>query len=150
MFHDKDIPGDKNVSTSKNSLMWHFHKWTRKHRWASQLMYMLNLTDNQKKHPNTRLKFFPLFRLANVDKLWNFYKMMCFAIAEINEQDLRYVSGKIFKNLILSLKIVSGDTRYHFVKCSDTQKPFIFNICKIRRHNNQLVSLGSNYILSNN
>ena len=57
---------------------------------------------------------------------------------------------KSFSNLILNLKIVSGDTPYHFVKCSDTQKPFIFNIYKIRRHNTQLVSIGSNYILANN
>ena len=59
-------------------------------------MYMLNLTDNQKKHLNTRLKFFPLLRLANVDKLLIFYTMMCFAVAEISKQDLRCVNGKIF------------------------------------------------------
>ena len=59
-------------------------------------MYMLNFTDNQEKHLNTRLKIFPLLRLANVDKLWNFYKMMFFAVAEINEQDLRCVNMENF------------------------------------------------------
>ena len=59
-------------------------------------MYMLNFTDNQEKHLNTRLKIFPLLRLANVDKLWNAYKLMFFAVAEINEQGLRCVNMENF------------------------------------------------------